>query len=131
MPSAERATYDWALLRVVPRVERGELVNAGAVVYCQQRGFLGAEVHLDEARLLALDPGVDLPAVRAHLRGVHELCAGTPAAGANGRRPAGERFRWLVAPRSAVLQTSPVHTGLTTDPAAELHRLVATLVRVG
>ena len=124
-----RQPYDWALLRIVPRVERGEFVNAGAVVYCQQLDFLGCTVALDEARLLALDPTVDLAGVRAHLAGADALCAGSRTGGANALRPAGERFRWLVAPRSAVLQTSPVHTGVTTDPARELERLVTRLVR--
>ncbi len=126
-----RQPYDWALLRVVPRVERGEFVNAGAVVYCQQLDFLGCTVALDEGRLLALDAGVDLAGVRAHLASAHALCAGTALGGANALRPAGERFRWLVAPRSAVLQLSPVHTGVTTDPAGELEQLVSRLVRQG
>nr|WP_196792209.1 DUF3037 domain-containing protein [Motilibacter deserti] len=116
-------------MRVVPRVERGETLNAGAVVYCQGAGFLGAVVELDEARLLALDPYADVAAVRDHLEAVRALCAGEPVAGANARRPAGERFRWLSAPRSTVVQASPVHTGVTADPAGELDRLVTVMVR--
>jgi hypothetical protein len=118
------------VLRVVPRVERCEFVNAGAVVYCHATGFLGARVELDEARALALDPGLDLDLVRRHLGAVVALCAGDPSAGPNADRPAGERFRWLVAPRSTVVQTSHVHTGLADDPAAELDRLIRTVVQL-
>jgi hypothetical protein len=121
--------YEWTVLRVVPRVERGEFVNAGVAVYCQQLDYLAAEVELDEARLRALDPDADVAAVRRHLDAVVELCAGTPAAGANGRRPPGDRFRWLAAPRSTVVQAAPLHTGLTDAPAAELQRLMDIMVR--
>nr|WP_196791096.1 DUF3037 domain-containing protein [Motilibacter aurantiacus] len=116
-------------MRVVPRVERGESLNAGAVVYCQAAGFLAAGVELDEARLRALDPYADVDAVRQHLEAVRALCAGEPVAGVNGRRSAGERFRWLTAPRSTVVQASAVHTGMTADPASELDRLVTVMVR--
>lgn len=121
--------YEWGVLRVVPRVERCEFVNAGVVVYCQALGFLAAEVAFDEARWRALDTGVDADAIRVHLTAARDLCSGAPAAGVNGARPAGDRFRWLTAPRSTVVQPSPVHTGLTTDPAAELTRLLDTMVR--
>ena len=121
--------YEWALLRAVPRVERGECVNVGAVVYCQARDYLDAEVAVDAARVRGLDPSLDLAALHRHLEAVRALCAGSPATGASGARAAGERFRWLTAPRSTVVQTSPVHTGLTEDPAAELRRLVEVLVR--
>lgn len=121
--------YEWAVVRVVPRVERCEFVNAGMLVYCRALDFLAAAMELDEARALALDPRLDLPAVRAHLTGVGELAAGAPATGASGARPPGERFRWLTAPRSTVVQISPVHTGLTDDPGAELQRLLDVMVR--
>ena len=121
--------YEWAVLRVVPRVERCEFVNAGVVVYSHALGFLAAAVDLDEARALALDPDLDLAAVRRHLGSVQELCAGSPQAAASAARPQGERFRWLTAPRSTVVQTSPVHTGLTEDPDAELARLLDVMVR--
>jgi hypothetical protein len=121
--------YEWTILRVVPRVERCEFVNAGAVVYCQQLDYLAAEVAFDEDRALALDPALDVAAVRRHLQAVVDLCAGAEAAGPNGRRSPGERFRWLAAPRSTVVQASPLHTGLTTDPAGDLRRLVDTMVR--
>ncbi len=120
--------FEYAVLKVVPRVERGECINAGVVLYCQAERFLGARVHLDPARLKALDPGADLEAVRAHLEAFRSVCAGGPEAGAVGRLPLGERFGWLVAPRSTVVQPSPVHTGLTDDAEAELERLLSRMV---
>ena len=121
--------YEWTVLRVVPRVERGEFVNAGTVVYCQGLDYLEARVELDEGRVLALDRALDLESVRRHLSAVRDLCTGATRMGAAARRPPGERFRWLVAPRSTVVQTAPVHTGLTDDPAAELTRLLEVMVR--
>ena len=120
--------FEYAVLKVVPRVERGECINAGVVLYCQAERFLGVRVHLDPARLTALDPGADLEAVQAHLEAVRSVCAGAPEAGAVGRLPLRERFGWLVAPRSTVVQPSPVHTGLTDDPEAELERLLGSMV---
>ena len=120
--------FEYAVLRVVPRVERGEFINAGVVLYCQAERYLGARVHLDPDRLTALDPDADIEALRAHLDAVHSVCAGGPEAGAVGRLPQGERFGWLVAPRSTVVQPSPVHTGLTDDPEAELERLLRIMV---
>jgi hypothetical protein len=120
--------FEYAVLRVVPRVERGECINAGVVLYSQAEKFLGARVHLDSGRLKALDPDANLEAVRAHLEAVRSVCAGGPEAGAVGRLPPGERFGWLVAPRSTVVQPSPVHTGLTDDPEAELERLLRSMV---
>jgi Protein of unknown function (DUF3037) len=120
--------FEYAVLKVVPRVERGECINAGVVLYCQAERFLGVRVHLDPARLTALDPGADLEAVQAHLEAVRSACAGAPEAGAVGRLPLRERFGWLVAPRSTVVQPSPVHTGLTDDPEAELERLLGSMV---
>jgi hypothetical protein len=89
--------FEYAVLRVVPRVERGEFINAGVVLYCQAERFLGARVHLDPVRLKALDPDADLEALRAHLEAIRSVCAGGPEAGAVGRLPPGERFGWLVA----------------------------------
>ncbi|MFI9726707.1 DUF3037 domain-containing protein [Streptomyces sp. NPDC052092] len=121
--------YEYALLRVVPRIERGERVNAGVLVYCRPLSYVGARTHLDEARLLGLDPAVDLPGVHAALRAVEGVCAGGDAAGQAARDDAGRRFRWLIAPRSTIVQPGPVHTGLTADPAAETDRLLDLLVR--
>ena len=120
--------FEYAVLRVVPRVERGECINAGVVLYCQAESFLDARVHLDPVRLTALDPDADLEAVQAHLEAVRSVCAGGPEAGAVGSLPLRERFGWLVAPRSTVVQPSPVHTGLTDDAEAELERLLRSMV---
>ncbi|CAL9379595.1 DUF3037 domain-containing protein [Streptomyces sp. enrichment culture] len=126
---SDRHVFEYALLRVVPRVERGECVNAGVLVYCRARSYVGARTHLDEGRLLALDPRVDLPGVRAALRAVEGVCAGGDAAGQAAGDDPGRRFRWLIAPRSTIVQPGPVHTGLTADPAAETERLLDLLVR--
>ncbi|MGV9255458.1 DUF3037 domain-containing protein [Streptomyces sp. NPDC003697] len=128
-PRGDREVFEYALLRVVPRVERGERINAGVLVYCRARGYVGARTHLDEDRLLALDPAADVAGVRAALRAVEGVCAGGPAAGRAGLDDPGRRFRWLIAPRSAIVQPGPVHTGLTADPAAETQRLLDLLVR--
>jgi hypothetical protein len=121
--------FQYAIVRVIPRVERGECLNAGVVLFCRPRRFLAARVEIDEARLRALDPGVDLPAVRGHLDALCRIAAGDPAAGPIAALPASERFHWLVAPASTIIQCSPVHTGLTDDPEGELQRLLARLVR--
>lgn len=117
--------YEYALIRVVPRVERGEAINAGVILYCQQHRYLGCRILLNEDRLRALDPGTDLAAVAAALGALEEGCRSGPAAG----QPPGVRFRWLTATRSTIVQPGPVHSGLTTDPAAELDRLFNDLVR--
>ncbi|MFG3662145.1 DUF3037 domain-containing protein [Streptomyces sp. NPDC047706] len=124
-----RDVFEYALLRVVPRVERGECINAGVLVYCRARSYVGARTHLDEARLLALDPDADVAGVRAALRAVEGVCGGGTDAGQAAGDDAGRRFRWLIAPRSTVVQPGPVHTGLTLDPAAETERLLDLLVR--
>ncbi|SFD09021.1 DUF3037 domain-containing protein [Streptomyces aidingensis] len=121
--------FEYALLRVVPRVERGELINAGVLVYCRGRGYLGARIHLDENRLRALDPEADPAAVRAALHAAECVCRGGAAAGGAAGDDPGRRFRWLTAPRSTVVQPGPVHTGLTADPEAEADRLLDLLVR--
>ncbi|MGW7354319.1 DUF3037 domain-containing protein [Streptomyces phytohabitans] len=124
-----RDVFEYALLHVVPRVERGERINAGVLLYCRAHTFVTARTHLDEGRLRALDPAADLPGVRAALRAVEGVCRGGDAAGQAAGDDPGRRFRWLVAPRSTVVQPGPVHTGLTADPAAEAERLLELLVR--
>lgn len=124
-----RHAYEWALLRLVPRVERGEFINVGALVYSRSGEVLLAAYDVDEHRCRSLCPDVDLPAVHQHLKAVAALCHGDGSTGASGERPIGERFRWLVAPRSTMVQASPVHTGVSADPAAEVHRLMESLVR--
>ncbi|MET7683738.1 DUF3037 domain-containing protein [Streptomyces sp. NPDC005423] len=125
----DRDVYEYALLRVVPRAERGERINAGVLVYCRAHAYVGARTHLDEARLLALDPAADVAGIRAALGAVERVCAGGAAAGQAAPDDAGRRFRWLIAPRSTVVRPGPVHTGLTVDPAAETERLLDLLVR--
>lgn len=123
-----RETFEYALLRVVPRIERGESLNAGVLVYCRQRDYLGSRVHLDHDRLHALDPTADPVAIEAALQASADVCAAAPGIGAAGREALGSRFRWLTAPRSTVVQPAAVHTGLTEDPDAEADRLLALLV---
>jgi len=119
--------FEYALIRVVPRIERGEAINVGAIVYSQAYRYLCARIELDESRLLVIDPEVDTDAVRTALSAFEKACTEGPLSG----RPLGERFRWLTAPRSTIVQPGPVHSGLTTDPEAELTRLFDTLVKVG
>jgi hypothetical protein len=121
--------FSYAVVRVVPHVEREEFVNAGVVLFCDALDHLAARVELDEARLLALAPGVDLALVRTHLDVIPRICAGGPEAGPIGALPVRERWRWLVAPRSTILQLSAPHAGLCEHPERELDRLVAQLVR--
>lgn len=121
--------YDYAIVRVVPHVERGEMVNVGVILSCPHANFLAARIELDEPRLLALDPALDMATVRAHLATIPAICAGTPDAGPIAALPQRQRFHWLVSPRSTVIQMSPVHTGRTSDPAADLERLLVRMVR--
>jgi hypothetical protein len=126
---ASASPFQYAIVRVVPRVERGECLNAGVVLFCRPRRFLAAQVALDEARLRALAPDVDLDAVRTHLEALRRIAAGDAAAGPIAALPPSERFHWLVAPASTIIQCSPVHTGLTDDPEHELEHLLDRLVR--
>ena len=121
--------FEYALLRVVPRVERGEFINAGVVLYCQEAKFLDARIYLDPERLRALDPHLDPETVQAHLEVARRVCQGGPEAGAVGLLPPVQRFGWLVAPRSTVVQPSPVHTGFADDPEQALHHLLQVMVR--
>lgn len=122
-------TYDYAIIRVVPKVERAEFVNAGAILSCPALDFLDARIDLDEQRVTALDPRVDVALVLRHLAAIPIICRGGDRAGAIGKLTQRERFHWLVAPRSTIIQTSPVHTGRCRDPAATLERLLDTMVR--
>jgi hypothetical protein len=123
-----RSPFQYAALRIVPRVERGEAVNAGVVLFCRPLRFLGARTQLDERLLAVLAPDCDLAAVRELLGAVELIAAGDPAGGPIAALPASERFHWLVAPASTIVQPGPVHTGLTSDPAGELDHLFARLV---
>lgn len=126
MPEAH--ALDYAVVRVVPRPEREEFINAGVILLCRTQRFLGCRIALDEARLLALAPDVDLETVRAHLDLIPRICAGGPEAGEIGALEQPERFRWLASPRSTVVQVSPVHSGLCHDPQAALDDLFAKMV---
>ena len=120
--------FEYALLRVVPRVERGEFINAGVVLHCPDDNFLDARVHLDLERLGTLDPELDYGPVLAHLEAARLICAGGRGAGPIGLLPRSQRFGWLVAPRSTIVQPSPVHTGFADDPEEALERLLQTMV---
>jgi hypothetical protein len=123
------ASFDYAVIRVVPRVERGEQINAGVIVSCATENFLAAAIELNEPRLRALAPTIDIDEVRAALAIIPLIAAGDPKGGPIAQLPRGERFHWLVAPRSAIIQTSPVHTGLCDKPDAMIEKLLARLVR--
>jgi hypothetical protein len=125
-----RCSFDYAIVRVVPRVERGEFLNAGVILFCLERELLEARIEPDEGRLWALAPGLDLDLVRRHLAAIPRICEGGPGAGPIGQLPLRERWHWLVAPRSTILQTSPPHGGLCDDPRAALERLLDRVVRL-
>ena len=115
-------SYDYAVIRVVPRVERQEFINAGIILWCKEQDFLEARIELDEARLRVLDTSMDVDAVRRHLASIAIICAGGDDAGPIGKLTKRERFDWLVAPRSTVIQTSAVHTGRCVDLAATMEQ---------
>lgn len=121
-------SFDYAVIRVVPRVDRGELINAGVILFCLQKDFLKARIEVDEARLRALWPEVDVELVRQHLEAIPRICAGDPDAGPIARLSIRERFHWLVSPRSTMIQVSPVHTGLCEDPERSLEDLFQKMV---
>ena len=124
----DKFRYDYAVVRVVPKVDREEFINAGVIVSCPELSFLEARIQLDESRLLALDPNIDLDLVKQHLASIPKISRGGDDAGSIGQLAQRQRFHWLVAPRSTIIQTSPVHTGHCGDPAAALEHLVATMV---
>jgi len=125
-----RTSFDYAVIRVVPRVERGELINAGVILFCLQKDFLRAKVEINEPRLRALWPEIDLDLVRQHLEAIPRICDGTPDAGPIGKLSLRERFHWLVAPRSTIIQISPVHSGLCDHPEQALDELFRQAVRL-
>lgn len=129
MPAGRRP-FQYAILRVVPRIERGECMNVGVVLFCRQRRFLAARIELDETRLAAFAPDLDPAAVRPHLEAIAAVVAGDPAAGALGQMDPSDRFGWAVAPSSTVIQASEVHTGLSEDPEGTLEHLFSSLVPV-
>ena len=122
-------SYDYAVIRVVPRVDREEFLNVGVIISCPAKDFLEARIELDEARLLAFDPTLDVEAIRNTLASIPRICAGGPDAGPIGQLSQRERFHWLVAPRSTIIQTSRVHTGRCTDPDPVSEWLLDRMVR--
>ena len=129
MPDAPRSAYQYAIVRVVPRVDRGECLNVGVILLCREHRFIDALTVLDEVRLAAFAPDLAAASVRPHLNAIEAIARGEAAGGSIARLGLAERFHWLVAPASTIIQPSPVHTGLTSDPGGELARLVDTLVR--
>ncbi|HEY7094526.1 MAG TPA: DUF3037 domain-containing protein [Ktedonobacterales bacterium] len=125
---ARKASYDYALIRVTPRVERGECLNVGVLLFCRTRSFLGVRIALDEARLLAFFPAADADDIRAQLRAIEKIVESAAEAGPIATLSQAERFHWLVSPRSTIVQPSPVHSGLCDDPAAALEHLFQTMV---
>ena len=125
----ERTSFEYAILRVVPRVEREEFINAGVLLFCLARDFLAARVELDVDRLRALSPEVDVQLVREHLDAFPRICAGGPDSGPIGKLPLKARWHWLVAPRSTIVQVSPVHAGLCEAPEVELEHVLDRMVR--
>jgi hypothetical protein len=123
-------SFDYAIIRVVPRVEREEFLNVGAVVFCRTKKYLAARIELDEKRLLAFFPGIDIETIREHLEMIPKVCEGGAAAGPIGQLSQSERFNWIVAPKSTMVQCSPVHSGVCTDAEGQLGRLVEKMVRV-
>jgi len=121
--------FDYVILRAAPRIQRGEFINVGAVLYCRALDFLGAAWDVDQARLKALDPSVDVDVVCASLDQIRAICAGDPTGGPAADTTISERFRWLAAPRSTVVHPGPIHSGITNDPAADLDRLLDSFVR--
>lgn len=124
------SSFDYGIVRVVPRVEREECINAGVILFCLEQRFLQARVHVDERRLLALWPEIDVELVRQHLEAIPRICAGGPDGGPIGKLSLRERFHWLVAPRSTIIQVSPVHTGLCDTPELALDKLFERMVLV-
>lgn len=124
------SSFDYGIVRVVPRVEREECINAGVILFCLEQRFLQARVHVDERRLLALWPEIDVELVRQHLEAIPRICAGGPDGGPIGKLSLRERFHWLVAPRSTIIQVSPVHTGLCETPELALDKLFEKMVLV-
>lgn len=123
-----RSSFDYAIIRVVPEVERGECLNVGVVLICRQRRYLGIRLALDADRLRAFWPSIDLEAVSQQLDGLRRVAEGDPTAGPIARLSQAERFHWLVAPSSTIIQPSPAHSGLCEQPVAALDELMARLV---
>ncbi len=121
-------SYDYAIIRIVPYVERGECINAGVILFCRTRRFLGTLLQVDQQRLSAFAPQLDLPAIQQQLEHLQQVCYGKEGSGPIGQLPQSERFHWLVAPRSTIIQPSPVHSGMCSDPEGALQDLLKKFV---
>jgi hypothetical protein len=122
--------YDYAVIRVVPRVEREEFINVGIILSCPEKEFLDALIKLDEKKVEAFDPSLDIETTKSHLSAIKEICTGSVEAGTIGNLSGRERFHWLTSPKSTIIQTSPVHSGYCADPAIELENLVEKMVEI-
>ncbi len=122
------SSYDYAIIRIVPYVERGECINVGVILFCRTRRFLGALLHVDQQRLSVLSPQLDFSAMQQQLEHLLHVCYGKEGSGPIGQLPQSERFHWLVAPRSTIIQPSPVHSGMCSDPEVALQDLLKKLV---
>jgi len=131
VPERPRSAFQYAIVRVLPSIERGECLNVGVILLCRPRRFLEARIALDEARLACFAPDLDPSSIRPHLDAIERIAAADPTAGPIARLDQAERFHWLVAPSSTMIQASDVHSGLCDDPGGELDHLVATLVETG
>lgn len=125
----EKCLFEYAVIRIVPRVEREEFVNVGVIVYCPAQSFLAVEFEINEQKLRTFAPDLEISEIEKHLRAFEQISRGGDAAGVIGKLQAGARFRWLVAPRSTIVQTSPVHTGFCVDAEKALNRLLDLMVR--
>ena len=125
----EQNSFDYAIIRLVPHEERGEFINVGVILYCRALAFLDARIAFDPKKLLALDPDADVESVRRQLESIPQICKGGKDIGALASLSQGERFFWLVAPRNTIVQMSPMHTGICTDPVAALDHLLETMVK--
>ena len=123
-------SFDYAIIRVVPRVEREEFLNVGAVVFCRTKKYLEARIELSDERLLAFFPSIDIEMIRSHLDMIPKICEGGEAAGPIGQLSQSERFNWIVAPKSTMVQCSPVHSGVCSEPEKQLDRLIEKMVRI-
>jgi hypothetical protein len=121
--------YDYAVIRVVPKVDREEFINTGVILSCEEKEFLEAKMEIDEKRIKALDPDFDIETARIHLDAIHAICKGGKYAGAIGESSQRQRFHWLTSPKSTIIQTSSVHSGYCKDPAEALNHLFETMVR--
>jgi Protein of unknown function (DUF3037) len=129
VPASPTVWYSYAVVRVVPRVERGECINVGVILFARAARYLAARIELDPVRLRALAPNADVALIERHLESFAAICEGRPEGGPVAALPPPDRFHWLTAPRSTVIQTSPVHGGVTTDPATTLEELLTAFVR--